>query len=402
MGLYTLKSANWINVITGEVHADTNIVVEGGVIASLGAEAHGTEIDLSGRWVTPGLIDAHVHTVWNGAPDPIRQTTTESDAYTAFRAAEAARKSLLTGVTTIRDVGGPAGIPIALAAAMREGILEGADVWAAGEAIVQTGGHVYPISYEADGPHEVRKGVRLQMKQGAQLIKLMASGGAYTEGESIYATQLTPEEIRVAVEEAHTAGLRVAVHALNSKAITNALAAGADTVEHGALADSEALELFVEKGAYLIPTLTPYYYMARFGEHMGVPSFAVEKSKEVMAHYVGTLREAFDRNVLIALGTDAGSPGTPHSCVAFESWIWHHEAGIPSLAILHAATAAAAAALGAPDRGRIEVGKVADLVAFKDNPLEDIRTLHEPVFVMKRGQPYSSLLPVWSRELIAG
>ena len=398
---HTYRGVHIVNPETGTVAHDQAITVEDGLVMEISAApSTGETTDLKGLYVIPGLIDAHVHLVWEGQADPVHHMLADPPPFTAYRAARSIRRSLENGVTTVRDVGGPHGVPVALSRAVREGIIEGADVLAAGAPIVMTGGHVYTMSHEADGVGEVRKAVREEVKSGAQLIKIMASGGAYTPGESIHATQMAPDEIRAAVEEAHRAHKRIAAHALNAVAIANVLSAGVDTVEHGALANDDNIRTFSETGAYLIPTLSPYFLMARKGEEMGVPDYAVAKSKDVMEHYVETMQRAVAAGINIGLGTDAGSPGIPHACVAFEAWIWHTVCGLDPQHILHAATLGAAGACGLVDRGRLEPGTRADLVAFETNPLEDIHVLHHPQLVLKEGRRYSDVKPAWSHTLI--
>lgn len=370
------------------------------MIREVGDRTSGKTVDLNGAFLIPGLIDAHVHLVWEGQPDPVRHMLDDPPALTAYRAARSVETSLRNGVTTVRDVGGPHGIPVAAARAVRDGIIRGASVLAAGAPIVQTGGHVYTMSVEADGPDEIRKAVRAQVKAGADLIKIMASGGAYTQGESIYSPQLTPDEVRAAVDEAHRAHKRIAAHALNPEAIRVALQAGVDTIEHGALATDENLALFAETGAHLIPTLSPYFVMARIGERLGVPDFAIEKSKQVMEKYIGVMSDAFRARIKVGLGTDGGSPSIPHSCVALEGWIWSSQCGIEPIDVLRAATSGAANALALEDRGVIAPGKRADFVAFRSNPLVDITELHRPVFVAQAGVPIVDPQPVWSSDLI--
>lgn len=385
---------------SGDVNPGRSVTVDGGLIREIGTSTGGQTIDLKGAFLIPGLIDAHVHLVWEGQPDPVRHMLSDPAAVTAYRASRSLRTNLRNGVTTVRDVGGPHGIPVAAARAVREGMIEGASALAAGAPIVQTGGHVHVMSVEADGPDEVRKAVRGQLKAGADLIKIMASGGAYTEGESVHSPQLTPEEVRAAVEEAHRAHKRIAAHALNPEAIRIALEAGVDTIEHGALATDENLTLFAETSAHLVPTLSPYFVMASIGERLGVPAFAIEKSEQVMERYVGVMNDAYRARINVGLGTDGGSPSIPHSCVALEAWIWTSQCGIEPLEVLRAATAGAAAASGLEDRGAIAPGKRADLVAFRRNPLEDITELHHPAFVAQAGAPIADPQPVWSSDLI--
>jgi imidazolonepropionase-like amidohydrolase len=394
--------ANVIDLEAEDVRTGQTIVVEDGRIVDLTRSAGRGEVtSLERGFVLPGLIDAHVHLVWEGQADPNRYTLQDSVPLTAYRAARSALRSLRAGVTTVRDLGGPHGIPVAVAAAIAEEIIPGARVVAAGSPIVQTGGHVYTMSHEVDGPDEVRKAARQEIKFGAHLIKVMASGGAYTKGESIRATQLTLPEIRAAVEEAHAAERRVAAHALPERAIQNALDAGVDTVEHAALLSDDNVAAFRSTQAFMIPTLAPYYLMGTRGAASGVPDYAVAKSKEVMEYYPRSLRKASAAGIQMGLGTDAGSPQIPHPGVPFEAWLWKAEAGIPTAAILRAATRGAAHALGlAHEIGAIAPGLWADFVVYERNPLEDITALHFPKAVYQAGLQVAGASVVWSSSLL--
>jgi len=395
--------ASIVDVESEDVRTRQTIVVENGrIIDVTGHTAGGDATSLHGQFVVPGLIDAHVHLVWEGQPDPNRFTVQDPIPLTAYRAAHSALLNLHGGVTTVRDLGGPHGIPVALAEAIAHGIVPGARVVAAGSPIVQTGGHVYTMSHEVDGPDEVRKAARYEIKHGAHLIKVMASGGAYTRGESIHATQLTPIEIRAAVEEAHTAERKIAAHALPERAIQHALEAGVDTIEHAAFLSDDNVAAFRTSTAFMIPTLAPYYLMADRGAEHGVPDYAVAKSKEVMEQYPSSLRKAFAAGLRIGLGTDAGSPQLPHPTVPFEAWLWHAEVGIAAAVILRAATEEAARALGLADEiGAIKPHHRADFVVYHENPLDDIRALHHPQAVYQAGVQVAGASVVWSEPLVA-
>ena len=398
-----LKNARILDVHSGEVMNEDVLVIEDGRIVDVTRTVPaGESLDLAGQFLTPGLIDSHVHLVWEGQPDPNQFTISEPAVLTAYRAARSARRNLEGGVTTVRDVGGPDGIPMAIARAEKQGMVQGSRVIACGSPVVQTGGHVYTFSREADGADEVRKAVREQIKAGADAIKLMCSGGAYGERESIEATQMTPEEIATAVDEARRAEKRVAAHALNSAAIQNVLEAGVTTVEHAALLSEQNIETFLKTGAFMIPTLSPYYLMAREGSEGGIPESAVRKSRQVMDAYATNLRHAFSRGVRIALGTDAGSPGIPHPTVPFEALLWQRESGISPVEIMRAATYTAAQALGIEaELGSIETGKIADLVTYAENPFDDVATLHRPQRVFRSGMQVSGSHVVWSAHEIA-
>ncbi len=397
-----IKDFNLVDLERGEIVTDQKMVVVDGRVREFTREAvSGESHSLRGGFVLTGLIDAHVHLIWEGQSDPNRVMLTDPVTMTAYRAARSARRNLAGGVTMVRDVGGPHGIPIALAKAIDEEIVSGCHVHAAGAPIAQTGGHVYTMAREADGPDEIRKAVREQIKAGARFIKLMGSGGAYTEGEAITHTQLTAEEIRVAVEEAAAAGRKVAVHALPPKAIQTCLDAGVYTIEHGALLNAENIATLKRTGSFMVPTLAPYYVMAMWGSETGVPDYAVSKSRQVMDHYLGSLKNAIASGVNVAMGTDAGSPNLPHPTMPYEAWLWSRQAGIEPLAVLRAATQASARALcREKEVGSLAPGLRADFVVYKNNPLEDVGVLHHPRAVFKGGQRAAEASTVWSVALI--
>jgi imidazolonepropionase-like amidohydrolase len=397
-----IRDFNLIDLERGDVVTGQSMVVVNGQVQELTTAAvSGESIRLRGAFVLPGLIDAHVHLVWEGQSDPNRVTLSEPVNMTAYRAARSAQRNLAGGVTMVRDVGGPHGIPLALSKAIDAGIVPGCRVHAAGAPIAQTGGHVYTMAREADGPDEVRKAVREQIKAGARFIKLMGSGGAYTEGEAITHTQLTAEEIRVAVEEAAAAGRKVAVHALPPKAIQICLEAGVHTIEHGALLSEENAATLKRTGAFMVPTLAPYYVMAMWGLETGVPDYAVAKSKQVMDHYLGSLKKAIASGINVAMGTDSGSPNLPHPTMPYEAWLWNQKAGIESLTVLRAAIQGSARALCRENEvGSLKPGWWADFAAYTSNPLEDISALHYPRAVFKGGRKAAESSTLWSVSLI--
>ncbi len=391
-----------LNLKTGQPTAEVALVVENGRFVEItSTPGEGETLSLNGGFVLPGLIDAHVHLVWEGQSDPAHYTITESPVMTSYRAARSAWQNLTGGVTTVRDLGGPHNIPIELAKAVKQGILPGSRILGAGAGIVQTGGHGYFMCREADGFDEIRKAVREQVKAGADLIKLMCSGGAYTQGESIHAMQFSAKEIHIAVQTAKEAGKRVAAHALPDLAVKTCLEAGVDTIEHAALINDKSLSLFKRTGAFMVPTLAPYYLMATQGADYGVPDYAVAKSQQVMEHYITSLKKAVSTGVNLALGTDAGSPQLPHPALPYEAWLWHKKAGLDPVTILKAATQGSARALGLDHEiGDIKRGYWADFVVYEKNPLDDIATLHYPQRVFQAGKIAAGASVVWSASLL--
>ncbi|HEX6477293.1 MAG TPA: amidohydrolase family protein [Ktedonobacteraceae bacterium] len=332
-------------------------------------------VDLGSLTLLPGLIDCHVHLVWNGSADPNALLLRESHEKTAVRALLHAFEELMHGVTTVRDVGGLYQVTLAVRDAVREQIFPGPRILAAGMPIQMTGGHARNLGLEVDGPHEARKGVRTMLRAGVDLIKLMASGGVYTEGEEPGSPQLTIEEMQAAVEEAHKAGRKVAAHAEGLQGILNALAAGVDTIEHGNFLDEEAAQRMLAGGQVLVPTLSPFYRMAQLGTEGGIPEYAARKARQVVAASFHAVEMARAGGIPIAAGTDDGSPMLPHGVLVYELELLVR-AGLSPQEALHAATTVAAQACGLADQvGTLEQGRSADFIGIMGDPLQDISTL---------------------------
>ena len=368
---------------------DGAVVIEGDRIASVGPVTEvppGTEVvDLGDATLLPGLIDAHVHLVWGASAEPHELVARESHALTALRCAQNAALHLRAGVTTVRDVGASGGLSVDVARAVELGVLPGPRVVAAGRVIAMTGGHGWFLGREADGADQVRRAVREEMKEGATCIKLMASGGIYGHEEEPGSPQLTVEEMRAGVEEAHKADRKAAAHAYSVAAITNALDAGVDSIEHGSFLDRETAERMREEGKYLVPTMSVYAAMNEKGFELGAPKYILRKTAEVVEASRQAFRLALEVGVKIAAGTDCGAPGHPHGTLLEELRLMV-EAGAPPAQALSFATAAAAELLGLDyELGTLEPGKKADLVAVAGNPLEDIEVLREVRLVLRNG-----------------
>lgn len=333
------------------------------------------KIDLAGQFLLPGFIDCHVHLCLDGSPDPLATLGGESIPMTTLKAARFARRTLMAGVTSIRDMGGRGEVDLVLRDAIRSGLISGPRMLVSRQLVCMTGGHGWPMGREADGPDDVRKAVREQIKRGADLIKLMATGGVMTPGVEPGAEQLTEEELRAGIEEAHKAGRKTATHAMGTQGILNALLAGIDSIEHGVYLNEEIVSLMVKRGVPLIPTISAMYHIETRGLEAGIPAFAVEKTQRVKPHHLSSIRLAREAGVKIAMGTDAGTPFNMHGENTMELKLFVDQGFSPGEAI-QAGTRIAAEVLGVEgDLGTIEEGKQADLIVVDGNPLEDITLL---------------------------
>jgi imidazolonepropionase-like amidohydrolase len=333
------------------------------------------EIDLAGRFLLPGLIDCHVHLCLDGSPDPLTTLSGESVPMTTLKAARFARQTLMAGVTSVRDMGGREEIDLVLRDAIRAGQISGPRMLASRQMICMTGGHGWPVGREADGPDEVRKAVREQIKRGADLIKLMATGGVLTPGVEPGAAQLTEEELRAGIEEAHKAGRKTATHAMGTQGILNALHAGIDSIEHGVYLNDEIVSWMVKEGVPLIPTISALYHIETRGLEAGIPAYAVEKTRRVKPHHLRSIQMAREAGIKVAAGTDAGTPFNMHGQNTMELKLFVDQGFSPGEAI-QAGTRIAAQVLGVDEElGTIEEGKQADLIVVDGNPVEDITLL---------------------------
>lgn len=376
--------------IDGAIRAGSqSVLVEGGRIAWVGpdpdAPSSSVVIDVGRRTVMPGLINSHVHLANDGAADLAAQVRNDSTATAAYRAATNARITLDAGITTVKDCGASDNVIIDLGRAIEAGILTGPRVIAAGRVITMTGGHGYFMGIEADGVDAVRTAVRGQLKQGAQFIKAMATGGVLTSGVKPTQTAFLREELAAIVEEAHNAGRRVSTHAIGREGIENAIRAGVDTIEHGFHLDAELFALAIGQGTYLVPTLSAVSGIVSEGESGGIPSWIVDKARTEVERSTAMFRAAVEAGMNIAAGTDAGTPYNPHDGLV-EELVQMVQIGLTPARTLLSATrdgAANAGLLGLT--GTIEVGKAADIIVVDGNPLEDITALRNISLVAKEG-----------------
>jgi len=369
---------------TGQILEHATILVEDNKIVKvangdINIPPRATKIPLNGMTLLPGFIDSHVHICIDGSPDPLSTTLKETQTTTTLKAAGFARCTLMAGVTTIRDMGGRNGIDLGIKEAINSGLIPGPRMLVSGQLICMTGGHGWQIGFEANGPDEVRRAAREQIKVGADIIKLMATGGVMTPSVEPGSEQFTVEEMQAGVEEAHKAGKKTATHAMGTRGIRNALKAGIDSIEHGVYLDAETVALMVERKVTLIPTVSALYHIVTKGVEAGIPDYAVEKTLAVKPHHLASIGLAREAGVKIAMGTDAGTPFNLHGHNLNEVKLLVEWCDFSPMEAIESATRIAAEALGLDNQiGTIAEGKLADLVLVAGNPLDDIDLLCHP------------------------
>ena len=346
----------------------------------------GSAIALDGRWVCPGLMNAHTHACLDGGPDPEAVLRGENRTQTVLRSAGRLVAGLHAGVTTIRDVGGPDDLDIELARMIDAGEILGPRMLASGRVVTMTGGHGWWIGRQADGPDAVRRATRENLRAGAHSIKLMATGGMMTTGRQAGQPQLTIEEMAAAVEEAHKREVPVAAHAESRTGVLNAILAGVDSVEHGHGGDQEAIDLMLEHGTALVPTILSDRRIIEHGVAAGIPDFVVEQCEALHETLVTFLEAAIRAGVRIAAGNDAGAPLVLIGDMVDELELYVRHGMTPSAA-LASATTVTAALFGLTDVGLVEEGQVADLLVLDGDPLESIGALRRPAQVFRAGRP---------------
>jgi len=400
-----LHCGHLIDTAAGKVLGATTIVIEGGRIRDVES---GTEtppgakaIELQDQTCMPGLIDSHTHLTDQTSPTRYVDQFHWNIADYAVRSTVYARRTLLAGFTTVRNVGDEANESVALRNAINAGILSGPRIYTAGQAMGSTGGHADPTDgYRADlagdpgpasgiinSPEDAVKAVRLHYKLGDDLIKIMPSGGVLDESTSGDNAQLTLEEIRAVVNTAHDYGFTVAAHAHGAEAIRRAVIGGVDSIEHGTFMDAEDMKLMVEHGTWYVPTIIAGDFVARQSKVPGYyPPQVAAKAAAIGPLIMATAGRAYKAHVKIAFGTDAAVYPHGQNAHEFELMV---QAGMPPMFTLQAATINAAQLLKHDkDLGSVAAGKIADVVAVPGDPIADISVMKRVSFVMKDGIVY--------------
>jgi imidazolonepropionase-like amidohydrolase len=384
---------------------DAVILVENGRITAVGPAVripgNAAVVDLNDRTVLPGFIDAHVHMTGHvlGEPGWEHALVRESPTDAALRGVVHARQTLAAGFTTVRNVGAGGFADVALRDAITAGRVPGPRMLVAAHAIGITGGHCDPTNGYlphvlgdepgpergvANGAVAMREAVRYQVKHGADVVKICATGGVLSEGDSAGAQQYLEDELAAVVAVAHLTERRVAAHAHGTAGIKAAIRAGVASIEHGSILDDEAIALFREHGTYLVPTLMAGEAVEALANRGGLTGERADKARAIAPRMRESIRKAVAAGVKIALGTDAGVMA--HGTNGHEFTLMVQWGGMTPMQAIVAGTAAAADLLGWGDRvGRVAPGYLADLVAVRGDPLADITLLERVEWVMKGG-----------------
>ncbi len=394
-----------IDGVSDKVRKEVTIIIDGDKIIEVQngyakINKKDTYINLKDKTVMPGWIDMHVHLESEYGPSKYIERFTANEAKVAFQSTVYAKRTLMAGFTTVRDLGG-SGVNTALRNAVNNGLVVGPRIYSAGKSIATTGGHADPTNGMkhalmgdpgpkegvVNGYEEAKKAVRQRYKNGADVIKITATGGVLSVAKDGQGPQFTMDELKGIVEAANDYGFVTAAHAHGAEGMKRAVIAGINSIEHGTLMNAEIRELMKKHGTYYVPTISAGKYVAEKAEVKGFyPEIIRPKAREIGPQIQGSFAKAYKAGVNIAFGTDAGV--FPHGENAKE-FGYMVEAGMKPMEAIQSATMGAATLLRVNDTlGSIEAGKIADLVATDKNPLDDIHTTENVRFVMKAGVVY--------------
>ncbi len=406
-GTVVLRAARLIDG-TGKAASSPGVVVitDDKIVAagspdSVKIPADARTVDLGDVTLLPGFIDCHTHIIGRQLGDPEVETSEVKDyaSFGAILGVANARKTLMAGFTTIRNVGAPNFDDMALRKAVDEGRIIGPRMRNAGHGIGITGGHAdsngfrpglvdgSPKTGIANGVEECRAAVRYQVKSGADVIKVVATGGVLSEGDGVGTTQYTMEEMKALVDESHKLDRKIAAHAHGTEGIKIAVSAGVDSIEHGSFLDEAGAKAMAAKGTFLVPTLMAGEGVSQAAEKGVLKGDRAEKARAAAKGMRNAIRLAVEHKVKVALGTDAAV--IPHGTNGREFFLMVDWGGMSPMDAIVAGTKTAAELIGWSDRiGTLESGKLADVVAVPGDPTKDIHTMGKPVFVMKNGVIY--------------
>ncbi|WP_018625097.1 metal-dependent hydrolase family protein [Kangiella aquimarina] len=397
-----LHCGNLIDTQEGEVLGQHYIKVSDNKITEVTTDkpASTSLIDLSDKTCLPGLMDMHVHLDGEMSPTAYVEGFTLNPADLAYRAHEYGMRTLLAGFTTVRNPGDSYNVTISLRNAINQGWVDGPRIYSAGKSLASTGGHADPTNgVNADlmgnpGPKQgvvnsvddAKKAVRQRYKEGADFIKVTATGGVLSLAKSGQNPQFTIAELKAIIDTANDYGMHVAAHAHGKEGMLRAIEAGITSIEHGTYMDKEVMRAMKKHGTYYVPTVIAGKFVAEKAEIDGFfPEIVRPKARAVGPQIQNTFAEAYDYGVKIAFGTDSGVSAHGDNAKEF---VYMVEAGMPAMAAIQSATVTSAELLGNDQIGVIAEGKLADIIAVDGNPVEDITLLQNIEFVMKDGKIY--------------
>lgn len=388
-----LRADHMVDVAVGQLVSPAVVVIEGASIVAVNPDvepAGATIIDLPGMTLLPGLMDMHTHLTGDLEGDWLTRAVKEGPADWALRGARNARRTLLAGFTTVRDVGSGGFSDVSLMKAIDEGFVPGPRIVPSGHALGITGGHCDLTGYApgigetgpeqgiGDGPETILRALRYQVKHGAKVIKICATAGVLSFEGPVGAQQFSEAELEAIVEEASRHGIKVAAHAHGSEGILAAVRAGVASIDHGSLLTEEIVAEMNARGTYHVPTA----YLTEVIPFDELPPPIRAKAEFILPKARESLQLSIASGVNIAFGTDAAV--IPHGDNAKEFAVYV-ESGMTPLQAIHTATVNAADLLGVDDRGVVAPGKLADIIAVPGDPLQDVTVLEDVRFVMKGG-----------------
>jgi len=400
-----LQCGSIVDTESGKIIKEKTIVVSGNKIKSIeNGFVNGSKedkvIDLKGKTVLPGFIDMHVHIEGESSPTRYIERFTKNPADVAFQSTVYAERTLMAGFTTVRDLGG-SGVNISLKNSIAKGIVKGPRIFTAGKAIGTTGGHADPTNGMrkdlmgdpgpkegvVNSPEDAKKAVRQRYKDGADVIKITATGGVMSVAKNGQNPQFTIEEIKAIVETAKDYGMLTAAHAHGDEGMRRAVVGGIKTIEHGTLMSEETMDLMVKHNTYLVATISAGKAAAKMADIPGyLPPVVAKKAREIGPVSQANFGRAYKKGVPIAFGTDAGV--SPHGENGKE-FGFMHEMGMPIMETIQSATVTNADLLGmSKELGQLKVGFLADIVAVDEDPTKNVATLENVIFVMKEGVVY--------------
>ena len=366
---------------------DTSIRIVDGFIAGIGGmpEPGDTIVDYTANTVMPGIINCHVHVDFTAGPDPVGDMLSANGVELTLVTARNLAETLSSGITYVRNMGSKDFIDMQFKSAIGKGLVKGPGIVTCGHVISITGGHGYQFAYESDGPDECRKNTRRLLKTGVDQIKTISTGGIMTKGVEPGSAQMTYDELKAVVEEAKKAGRKVSSHAQGTEGIRNAVMAGVDSIEHAIYLTDEVIDLMLERGTYLVPTLVAPWFIIKNGEAAGIPKYVVNKAETAIEAHFNSIKKAYKAGVKIAMGTDSGTPYNPHG-LAWEEFKLMTDIGMSPMETITAATKTASKLLGIDkEYGTLEVGKAADILVVDGDPIADLSVLSKAAAVWKGG-----------------